>query len=142
MLLLILMIILNSNLLNIYMENINQTNIKTHIYYFFNDMINIKNFNPNLLKIDKRSNKNTDIYHIWIHHKKNYDCKDIYGVNPLHTIICEADGYIEESNGNKYLVFNSTCKNKDVLKNTQNFRMGLKMGLVQKRFHEDQIQSR
>ena len=52
------------------MENINQTNIKNHIYYFLNDMINNKNFNPNLLKIDKKSHKNTDIYHIWIHHKK------------------------------------------------------------------------
>ena len=44
------------------MENINQTNIKNHIYYFLNDMINNKNFNPNLLKIDKKSHKNTDIY--------------------------------------------------------------------------------
>ena len=30
-----------------------QRNIKNRNYYFYNDMINIKNFNPNLLYIDK-----------------------------------------------------------------------------------------
>ena len=35
------------------MENIKEVNIKNRIYYFFDDMINIKDFNPNLLKIDK-----------------------------------------------------------------------------------------
>ena len=37
------------------MENIKQINIKNHAYYFFNDMINIKNFDSSLLKIDKKS---------------------------------------------------------------------------------------
>ena len=35
----------------------------------------------------------------------------IYSVNPLYFIIGKADGLIEESNGNKYLVFASTNKN-------------------------------
>ena len=39
-------------------------NIKNRTYYFFNDMINIKNFDSNLLKIDKESYKNVDIYYI------------------------------------------------------------------------------
>ena len=41
-------------------------NLKNRPYYFFNDMINIKNFNPNLLNIDKISYKNTDavVYNI------------------------------------------------------------------------------
>ena len=46
------------------MGNIKQRNIKNRIYYFFNDMINIKNFDSNLLKIDKKSYKNIDIYYI------------------------------------------------------------------------------
>ena len=37
------------------MGNIKQVNIKNRTYYFFNDMINIKNFDSNLLKIDKES---------------------------------------------------------------------------------------
>ena len=46
------------------MGNIKQRNIKNRIYYFLNDMINIKNFDSNLLKIDKKSYKNIDIYYI------------------------------------------------------------------------------
>ena len=36
------------------MENIKQINIKNRTYYFFDDMINIKDFNSNILKIDKK----------------------------------------------------------------------------------------
>ena len=46
------------------MGNIKQRNIKNRIYYFLNDMINIKNFDSNLLKIDKKSYKNIDIYYV------------------------------------------------------------------------------
>ena len=34
-----------------------QINIKNRTYYFFNDMINIKNFDPSLIKIDKNHTK-------------------------------------------------------------------------------------
>ena len=37
------------------MGGIKEINIKNHTYYFFNDIINIKNFDSNLLKIDKNS---------------------------------------------------------------------------------------
>ena len=46
------------------MGSIKQINIKNHTYYFFNDMINIKNFDSTLIKIDKNSYKNIGIYHI------------------------------------------------------------------------------
>ena len=36
------------------MENIKEINIKNRTYYFFDDIINIKNFNPDLSKIDKK----------------------------------------------------------------------------------------
>ena len=35
------------------MRNIKQINIKNRTYYFFNDEINIKDFDSNQLKIDK-----------------------------------------------------------------------------------------
>ena len=56
------------------MANIKQINIKNRTYYFFNDMINIKDFDPYLIKIDKEAYKNIGIYNIgyWIHHKKTY----------------------------------------------------------------------
>ena len=46
------------------MGNIKQINIKNCKYYYFNDMINIKNFDPSPIKIDKKSYKNISIYHI------------------------------------------------------------------------------
>ena len=46
------------------MGNIKQINIKNRTYYFFNDMINIKDFDSSLLKIDKKSSKNIVIYNI------------------------------------------------------------------------------
>ena len=39
------------------MRNVRQINIKNLTFYFFNDMINTEDFNPNLLKIDKKSCK-------------------------------------------------------------------------------------
>ena len=44
------------------MGSIKQINIKNRTHYFFNDMINIKNVNSELLKIDKDSYKNIDIH--------------------------------------------------------------------------------
>ena len=41
------------------------------------------------------------------------------------------NGYTEENNRDKYLVFASTYKNKEVLKSTQNFGMKLKIKLKQ-----------
>ena len=43
------------------------------------------------------------------------DHENINSVNPLYLIIAELDVYIEENNGNKYLTFASTEKNKKVL---------------------------
>ena len=41
-----------------------QINIKNRTYHFYNDIINLKNFKSNLLKIDKKSYKNISIYNI------------------------------------------------------------------------------
>ena len=46
------------------MGEFKQINIKNRTYYFYNDIIDLKNFEPNLLKIDKKSYKNIDIYYI------------------------------------------------------------------------------
>ena len=79
-------------------------------------MINIKDFDSSLIKIDKKSYKNIGIYNIgYIIIKKIDDYKSINSVNSLYLTIGKADGYIEENNGNKYLVFTSTDGNKKVL---------------------------
>ena len=70
-----------------------------------------------MLKIDKKSCKDIGIYNIgYITIKKIDDYENIYSVNPLYLIIAHASGYIEEKGGNKYLVFDSTDENKELLK--------------------------
>ena len=93
-------------------------------------MISIEDFDSSLLKIDKRFYKNIGIYNIgYITVKKTDDYKNIHSANLLYLIIGKAIGHIKEKNGNKYLVFDSADKNKEVLKNTLNFEMELKMRL-------------
>ena len=79
------------------MGTVKQINIKTRTYYFYNDIINIKNFESKLLKIDKKSYKNIDIYNIGcITIKKIDGCENIYSVNLLYLLITHAGGYIKE----------------------------------------------
>ena len=87
------------------MGNIKQINIKNRPSYFFND-INIENFNPNLLKIEKKSYKNIDIYYIgYITIKHIGDYESIHSVNPLYFIVGEVDEYIEKKKWKKILSF-------------------------------------
>ena len=77
------------------MENTKEITMKNRIYYVFDDKIYIENFNPNLLKIDKKSYKNIGIYYIGYIKMTNSDYVKINSVNPLYLIIGEADGSIE-----------------------------------------------
>ena len=79
-------------------------------------IINIEEFDSKLRKIDKNSYKDIDIYYLgYITSKKTGGCENIYSVNPWYLIIGKVDGHIEEKNGSKYLFFDSTDKNKEVL---------------------------
>ena len=85
------------------MGKVKQINIKNRTYYFYNDIINIKNFDPILSKIDKRNYKNIGIYNIgYITIKKIDDCENIYSVNSFYLLVNHAGGYIEEKGVNKY----------------------------------------
>ena len=78
------------------MGEVKQISIKNPTYYFYNDMINLKNFKSNLLKIDKKHYEVTDVYYIgYIAIKKTGDCENIHSVHPLYLLITQASGYIE-----------------------------------------------
>ena len=48
-------------------------------------------------------------------------------MNPLYLLVNHANGYLEEKNGNKYLIFDdSVIGNKALLKKAQLFEMELK----------------
>ena len=92
------------------MGKIKELNIKNRTYYF-NDIINIKDFHSNLLRIDKKHYKDIDIYYIgYITVKKIGDCENINSVNPLYLMIHSATGYFKEKYGKKYLILDSTEK--------------------------------
>ena len=80
------------------MGEVKQINIKNQSY---SDIIDLKNFKSNLLKIDKKSYKDIGIYNIEFTIKKIDDCENIYSVNPLYLLINHANGYIEEKGVNK-----------------------------------------
>ena len=62
-----------------------------------------------------KNHKNIDIYYTgYITIKSLSDYKTTKSVNPLHLMVSELDGYIEEKNRNKYSTFTSTDKNKKV----------------------------
>ena len=111
------------------MNTTKQINIKNQTYYFYNDIIDIENFNAKLLKIDKKSNK--DIINIfntgYVTKKKIGNCMNINSANPLYLGITRVDGHIEEKDSNKYLVFDSTDKNKELLKKYSDVFMELKI---------------
>ena len=82
------------------MGQVKKINIKDRGYYFCDDIINIKNFHSNLLKIDKKSHKDIDRYHIgYIMIKKFSGCENIHNINPLYLIIHSATGHFKGKYG-------------------------------------------
>ena len=96
------------------MGSIKEINIKNRTYYFYNGIIDIKTFDSNNLKLDKKSYKDLAIYNIgYVTIKKNGSGHDVNSVNPLYLRINNVNGYIEEVNEDKYLVFDDTHKNEN-----------------------------
>ena len=68
-------------------------------------MIDLKDFDSSLLKINKRSYKNITIYYVsYITIKKISEYDNIKSVNLFYLMICGVIGHIQEKNGGKYLV--------------------------------------
>ena len=114
------------------MGKVKQIEIKNRTHYFCNKIINIEEFDSNLLKIDKTSYKDIDICYIgYITIKKIGDCENIYSANSLYLMIGKVDGHIEhssgeENKGSKDLVFDSTDQSKEVLKKYRGLCDGIK----------------
>ena len=116
------------------MGTVKQIDIKNRTYYFYNDMINIKKFDiSNLLKIDNKSYKDIGICNIgYITIKKIVDYENIYSVNPFYLILDHGSGYIEEEDVNKYLIFNSTDENEELLKKYNDVFNGIRNKIKKK----------
>ena len=99
------------------MGEVKQINIKNRTYYFYNDQINLTDFDTRLLKVNRKDYDEIDIYYIgYVTIKKIADYNNINSVNPLYLMINEMIGYFEEKNENKYLVLDDVDENKEVSK--------------------------
>ena len=78
-------------------------------------MINIKDFDSSLRKIDKKFYKYIGIYNIGYIIIKKIDHYENINIDPFYLTIGKADEYVKENNGNKHLVFTSTDDNKNAL---------------------------
>ena len=87
-------------------------NIKNHAYYFFDDIINTKNFDQINIKIDEKLYKNILIYYTGYVTIKNSKYVKINNVNPLYLIFIKVNRYFEKINKNKYLTLVPTNENK------------------------------
>ena len=90
--------------------------IKNHTYYFSDDTIKIKIFDPNNTKTDEKSYKNVIIYHIGYVTIRDSKYVKINSVNPLYLIFSKVNGYFEEINKTKYLTLVLTNESKEIIK--------------------------
>ena len=74
-----------------------QINIKNRTYYFYNDQINLNDFDASMLKVDKKSYKDIDIYYIgYVTFKEIANCNNINNVNLLYLMIDKVICHFEE----------------------------------------------
>ena len=79
------------------METIKQINIKNRTYYFYNDIINLVEFDGSKIKVDKKDFNNIGIYYLGYEHKKKIsECNVIHIVNPLCLKIVDMNGQFEK----------------------------------------------
>ena len=73
-------------------NKVKDISIKNRTYYFFDNIISMKKFNPNNNKIDEKSYKNILIYYIGYVTIKNLKYVKINSVNPLYLIFNNVNG--------------------------------------------------
>ena len=83
------------------------------MYYSFDDMINIMNFDPNNINVDEKLYRNILIYYLIFLFFYSY--VTLNSVKLLYLIISKINEYIEEGNGNKYLTLVQIDESKDTL---------------------------
>ena len=96
-----------------------ETNIKDRTYYYYNDIIDLDEFNENRIKVDKKDFNSIDIYYLRYEYKKKItECNIIRSVNPLHLRIVDIKGQFEKGKDDAWYlvifdkgdVYKKTCR--------------------------------
>ena len=79
------------------MGEIKQINIKNQIYYFYNDIINLDEFDGSKIKVDRKNFNDIDIYYLgYEYQKKITECNKINSVKPIYLMIKDMKGQFKE----------------------------------------------
>ena len=79
------------------MGELKQINIKNRTYYFYNDIIDLDEFDGSKTKVDKKDFNYIDIYYLGYEHKKKIsECDVINSVNPLYLRIENTNGQFKK----------------------------------------------
>ena len=79
------------------MPELKQINIKNRTYYFYNDIINLDEFDGSKIKVDKKDFNDIDIYYLGYEHKEKIsECDVIHSVNPLYLRIADINGQFKK----------------------------------------------
>ena len=97
------------------MGTIKEINIKNPTYYFYNDIIDLDDFDESKIKVDKKDFNDIDIYYLGYEYKnKITECNVIRSVNPLYLKIVDMKGQFEKGKDDAwYLVISDkddVCK--------------------------------
>ena len=79
------------------MRTTREINIKNRTYYFYNDIIDLDEFDESKKKVDKKDFNDIDIYYLGYEYKKKItECDIIKSVNPLYLRILDTKGQFEK----------------------------------------------
>ena len=82
------------------MGEIKQINIKNRTFCFYNDVINLDEFDRSKIKVDRKNFNDTDIYYLgYEYQKKITECNEINSVNPLYLRIKDMKGQFKKGKG-------------------------------------------
>ena len=107
-----------------------EINIKNRTYYFYNDIIDLDEFDASKIKVDKKDFNDIDIYYLGYEHKKKIsECNVINSVNPLYLRIVDIKGQFEKGKDDAwYLVISD----KDVYKKLVDIFESIKNKITEK----------
>ena len=89
------------------MGEIKQINIKNRTYYFYNDIINLDEFDGSKINFDKEIFNDIDIYYLGSEYQKKItECSEINSVNPVYLRVIDMKGQFKKGKGDNvwYLI--------------------------------------
>ena len=115
------------------MGELKQRNIKNRAYYFYNDIINLDQFDESKIKVDKEDFNDIDIYYLGYEHKKKIsECDVINSVNPFYLRIVDMKGQFEKGKDDAwYLVISD---DDDVFKKLVDIFESIKNKITEKKW--------